>query len=365
MRKFAIFLALIMLFTMCSCSQKNEKKNSTVFEDEYSELEQENTDNVTGSVGQKDNSTSTSSENKPSGGSGVDLPTVEDDRIIVACWGDSLTEGMGMHEKSYPTRLSEMLGTDYRVLNGGDGGETTATIAARQGGLKVYTSKDIVFGRNVKAAFVSKETQFNFVTKDGKQVNLTSYLGNGISVNDVTINGNKYKLEFDKFEWEPRSFELYLMRSGDISSQVTIPKGSEVIFNGTDVAKKGGIDIYLMGANGGYSDNAEYISQLKSMIAYHGNDKYIVIKPYWGNYTGLEEAFGKHLLDFKKLAQENGIAYEKLTPTEEDNKAISKNQVPASLHYNNDVSNIHLNQYGYHFLAHCVYEKGKALGYFK
>ena len=120
-----------------------------------------------------------------------------------------------------------------------------------------------------------------------------------------------------------------------------------------------------MGANGGYKDNAEYISQLKAMIAYHGNGKYIVIKPYWGYYTGLEEAFGNHLLDFKKLSQENGIAYEKLTPTEADNKAVSRNEVPASLHYENDPSNVHLNEYGYHFLAYCVYEKGKALGYFK
>ena len=365
MRKLSVLLIFVMLFTMCSCSKKKETKNTTVFEDEYSDLEQDNAGAADTSPGQNDNSAAPSTDGRSSGDSGIDIPTVEDNRIIVACWGDSITEGMGFTDKSYPVRLSEMLGTNYKVLNGGDGGETTITIAARQGGLKVYTSKDIGFGTNVKAAFVARETQYNFVTRDGKQVNITSPLGNGMSVNSVTINGNKYKLEFDKFVWEPRQYELYLMRSGDTSKQVTIPKGSEVVFGSTEIAKKGGIDIYLMGANDSSISNAEYISYIKAMIAHHGNDKYIVIKPYWGNYSGLEEAFGNHLVDFKKLSQENGLAYEKLTPTEADNKAVIKNQVPASLHYNNDPSNVHLNQYGYHFLAHCVYEKGKALGYFK
>ena len=194
MKKFTILLVLVMLFTMCSCSSKKQVDN-TGFEDEYSDIEQENTNSGTASS-DKENEPSGSITEKPSSAGNVDYPTFDDNRIIVACWGDSITQGMGITGKSYPSRLAEMLGVDYNVLNGGDAGESTAAIAARQGGLKVYTSQDIVFGTKIKAAFVAKETQHNFITKDGRVVELTSALGNGISVNNVTINGNKYKLEF-------------------------------------------------------------------------------------------------------------------------------------------------------------------------
>ena len=101
------------------------------------------------------------------------------------------------------------------------------------------------------------------------------------------------------------------------------------------------------------------------MIAHHGNDKYIIVKPYWGNVMGLEANFGNHIVDFKSSAIQNGLAFEGLTPTEEDTRAYSRDEVPASLHYENNAGDVHLNQYGYHFLAHCIYEKGKELGYFK
>lgn len=367
MKKTIIFLIIVLLTTGVSCkSSKTTKKQTKIqnFEDEYSDVDVE-TDTSSKTTSESKGSDPVTPNKAQGGDSKIDIPLVEDNRIIVACWGDSITEGMDMHSDSYPSKLREMLGTNYNVLNAGDGGETSRTIAARQGGLKVYTSLPIIFGQNSKSTFISNEHQGIFVTKDNNPVTLTALLGNAISVNKVKIGGKEYTLEFDKFVWSPRSFELYLTRTENISQRLEIPKGTEVVFGGTDVSKKGGIDIYMIGANGGYSNVADYISQLKAMIAHHGNDKYIVIKPYWTDMSGLEEAFGNHLIDFKKLSQQNGIAFEGLTPTEEDNKAAVRNQVPASLHYQNDASNVHLNKYGYHFLAHCIYEKGKALGYFK
>ncbi|MGN0889076.1 MAG: hypothetical protein ACI4UY_09375 [Kiritimatiellia bacterium] len=59
------------------------------------------------------------------------------DEKLVLCWGDSVTEGMAMpRDKAYPAQLQKLLGSGYRVLNGGDGGEDTVTIMARQGGCR-------------------------------------------------------------------------------------------------------------------------------------------------------------------------------------------------------------------------------------
>ena len=296
----------------------------------------------------------------------IDIPVYEDPRIKIACWGDSITEGMSMHSKRYPSVLQKLVGNSYVVYNGGDGGEKTLAIAARQGGVKVYTAKKITFDRGSDKKAISTETSDIFVTKDGTPIVLTSLLGNGISVSPVKINGVEYQLKFDYFNWSPRSFKLYLYRYSDTNKTLTIPEGSEVVFGGSDLSTKGGIDIYMMGANGGYNNSdAEYINQLKAMIAHHGNGKYLIIKPYWDNIGGLDDEFGDHVVDFPKLAVEKGLAFEGLTPTDADTKAIAQNKIPPSLRYQNEADNVHLNEYGYDFLANCIYEQGKTLGYWK
>ncbi len=381
MKRFlAILLTLTMLFSLCACGAKKPANTDGSFEDDYqftfddTETTQSTTSSdassATETVSSAISSTTSSATSSATSSTAstpirIELDSYSDGRTIIACWGDSITEGMHMTDKSYPTRLQEMLGdTKYKVYNGGDGGETTATIAARQGGLKVFTSKNITFARNKDSQLLTTEAGNCFVTEDGTPVVLTAGLGNQLRVNDVQINGEYFSLSFEDFVWSPRSFKLYMRRYSETSSTLTIPKGSEVIFNSTSVSTKGGIDIYLMGANGGYEGSAsKYIEQLKAMIAHHGNDKYIIVKPYWTTIGGLEDAFGDHVLDFQSLAVTEGLAYEGLTPTAADKTALSKNSIPPSLRYQNEAGNVHLNEYGYHFLAHCIHEKGKTLGY--
>ena len=374
----AILLTLTLLFSLCACGAKKPANTDGSFEDDYQFTfdDTQTTQSTTTSSSTETVSSATSSTTTPSATSSattnnvsstikVELNTPTDSRTIVACWGDSITEGMGVTDKSYPIRLQEMLGdTNFVVYNGGDGGEKSNTIAARQGGLKVYTSKNITFARGNDSQILTTESGNCFVDENGSPVVLTAALGNQMSVNDVQINGEYYELSFKDFVWSPRSFKLYLKRYSDSSSLLTIPKGSEVIFNSASVSTKGGIDIYIMGANGGYEgSNATYIEQVKAMIKHHGSDKYLIVKPYWTTIAGLEEAFGNHIVDFPALAISEGLAYEGLTPTAADKTAISKKSVPPSLRYNNEADNVHLNEYGYHFLAHCIHEKGKTLGY--
>lgn len=290
------------------------------------------------------------------------------EKTIVACWGDSITEGMHMRNKSYPSKLQEMIGDNFEVYNGGDGGEKSIAIAARQGSIKVFTNKKITFQKDETTKLIATEKEDIFVAKNLCPIRFTSLLGNQISVNSVKIGDNEYNIRFEDFVWSPRTFKLFLDRLDNTDTELEIPSDSEVIFNGTDLSTKGGIDIYLMGANGGYNNDFEYIAQLKAMIKHHGNDKYIIVKPYWswGNIEELDETFGEHILDFKKIAiEKDALAFEGLTKTEQDIKDIEANELPTSLRYQNQTGDVHLNEYGYDFLAHCVYDKGKELGYFK
>ncbi|MBR5224017.1 MAG: hypothetical protein IKV81_07635 [Clostridia bacterium] len=369
-----ILLVLTMPLAFCACGQKkpafvvddgtgNGSINNSVTSSENSSTNSEvsSKNESTSSTLTPSTSTSTSSKNET-----IDLPGLgfDPNQIIVACWGDSVTEGMGMHSKSYPTKLQALLGDKYKVFNGGDGGEKTVTIAARQGAYKVYTTSKITFYKNEDSIIIGTESRDAFVTKDGKSVVLTSLLGNGISVNTVKINGEEFTLDFQgSFVWSPRSFKLYLQRMGDSAAPLVIPAGSEVVFANTDLSTKGGVDIYMMGANGGYKDNAEYKEQLKAMIKHHGNDKYLIVQPYW-TAVDLSE-FGDHVVYFEKLAVEKGLAFEGITPTEADKSACSAGKLPPSFRYENSATDVHLSQYGYDFLAHCIYEQGKTLGYFK
>lgn len=104
------------------------------------------------------------------------------------------------------------------------------------------------------------------------------------------------------------------------------------------------------------------IEQYKAMIKHHGSRRYLIIIPHWR--ADLDERFvaefGNHAVNFRKAAIEYGLEYEGLTATATDNSLMSGGSVPASLCYQNKYD-IHLNEYGYHFLAHLLYERGQQL----
>lgn len=283
----------------------------------------------------------------------------------ILCWGDSITEGMAMRDRSYPSRLQEMLGNNYTVINAGDGGENTITILARQGALKLFTENEIIFKNGEDSVVIGNQDGNGFTSKNGEKLKLTALLGNQLPVNDVEICKKKFTISLKNFSWTPITYTAVLKRN-DKDSVLKIPKGSQVILNNTDLTKNGGIDIYLMGANGGFDKSAEkLVNQYKMMIDYHGSDRYIIVAPFWSaDYDeALEEAFASHIVNFRKEACENGLKFEGLIPTDEDLERIELGRTPPSLCYKNK-PDVHLNEYGYHFLAHLVYEKGKELNFF-
>ena len=283
----------------------------------------------------------------------------------ILCWGDSITEGMAMRDKSYPSRLQEMLRNEYTVLNGGDGGENTVTIVARQGALKLFTENDIVFEKGESEVVIGNQDNNGFVSKTGDKLKLTALLGNQLPVNDIEICGEKFTISLKDFSWSPITYTAVLKRNNS-ESFLKLPKNSQVTLNSTDLANKGGIDIYLIGANGGFDKSSEkLIEQFKLMIDYHGSDRYIIVAPFWtSDYDkALEEAFANHIVNYRENACKWGLEFEGLVPTEEDLERIELGRTPPSLCYKNK-PDVHLNEYGYHFLAHLIFEKGKELKLF-
>lgn len=265
----------------------------------------------------------------------------------VLCWGDSVTEGMAMpRDKAYPAQLQKLLGPGYRVLNGGDGGEDTVTIMARQGAVSLATTADIKFPAGVKRIELGSHEDNGFHTPDGRRIKLTAALGREMSVNPVRIGDGAYSLSFTDFRWNTPTnkimYRIWLTRTANPAAELTIPAGEEVVFASTARVPKAVCEIYFMGANGGWDNKIEtLIAQYRAMIARRGEQApYLVILPYWQGFSAknkdaLKKAFGAHVVEFP---------------------------VSAELCYQNRL-NVHLNEKGYERLARLLHARGVELGY--
>lgn len=292
---------------------------------------------------------------------------------VVACWGDSITEGMAMaREAAYPARLQALLGDGYRVLNSGDGGEDVVTIPARQGALPLATAARIAFAAGEDKVQIGDGTDNGFRTPDGRGIKLTAALGREMPVNPVRIGTGSYWLSFTEFKWNtpghPISYKLWLKRA-DATAAAEIPAGTPVRFTSAAMVEGAYCEVFLMGANGGWhNDVDELIAGYRRMIARRGADKpHLVIVPYWGGFTpaqvaAFKAAFGDRAIDFRGEAIARGLAVEGLKPTALDEAERAQGRVPPGLLYRNR-PDCHMNQYGYDFLARLVHERGKSLGY--
>lgn len=302
----------------------------------------------------------------------------------IACWGDSITYGLGGQENtfiksdngvidasdwSYPDTLKYYTGLD--VYNLGVCGETSYDIALRQGGIKMYVGKQVTVKQGVRA-------QINIVDEYGSQVMLENFNGyetdNDEPANVVYINDTPFQLEAD-------NGKLYISVYGDSSNKsIKIKKGTQVVTKAAhDIS--GDVLVIQMGSNGCWDDYDELIQQYKAMIDNSGTECYIIIgdtdnpdesvdSAYYTDSSevgiddtlweaALREAFGEHFINMRVYMIENALSTAGLEPTQEDIDNIDDGRVPESLKH--DFT--HLNSYGYYAVGVAVYNKGIELGY--
>ncbi|MBQ6825480.1 MAG: acetylxylan esterase [Clostridia bacterium] len=284
----------------------------------------------------------------------------------VKCYGDSITQGKGYEnnpEKTYPGMLSSFLGEEFTVLNAGVPGEATYTIMSRQGALSLFTNKEFKFEAGQDTIVIGDRNDNGFVTSTGINIDLIYYLGNQISINDITIEGVNYTILIEDFVWSPTRACTVKLKRADVSSAVTIPAGTSVEFN--NKVTPDSLNIYLMGANGNYISTDDLIAQYKAMIDYHGSNNYLVVIPFTNtNYDEkFYEAFGDHCVSFREAAITYGLEFEGITPTSADKAKIAEGLVPPSLCLNNTYD-VHLNEKGYHLMATLLHEKGRFIELF-
>lgn len=279
---------------------------------------------------------------------------------IVDYWGDSLTygnqDGTGI---TRATVLKGLLGDNWTVNNYGSGGETSNTIACRQGGIHLVVQPDFTIPETITAVSI------DIVDSEGNSVNLRSSITDTTildSVNPVEINGVKGNLgQGSTFGASPYTFTR--LEAGD---SVDVNRPTRVITKSMrELNNTNNVMIIWIGQNGGYDDVNTLISQINQMIKLNNTTNYLVISLTSGGKetinTVLNKEFGVKFIDARQYLIDYGLDDAGLTPTQKDLDNISNNLVPKSLLVDSD--NVHFNKYGYTIIANLEYKRGKELGY--
>lgn len=385
----SVLLAALLLFSLTACGGTQDGGSSTAPPSESERTtssEASGTSASTSTSQQPTSSTSTTRKSVPTKGvtTTVTTTTTTANQKIILCWGDSLTEGMGMeigNGTKYPDALQNLLGSDYKVWNGGYSGDTSLAIMTRQGAIKLTTKEAITFkaGETTIKLGLRKEG-FGFLMDDGNELNrMNIEVGTAsrnptiLRLNPITIGDRRYNLGFtfdgvaDKVDG---AYYVTLSRAGDTAQELTIPAGTKVTLGNVDMSDKSYCEVILMGANDGLSSSEAdinlLISRYRRMVDHMGHDRYLIIVPYWSNGAFIEpfkQAFGNKAIVLTEEITAERMKAIGVTPTDTDIAMLSKNLIPQSLRYKNNPGDVHLNKYGYKLIAQFLHERGQQLGY--
>lgn len=277
----------------------------------------------------------------------------ESETSDVVCWGDSLTEGAN-GATPYTTKLAELLGSNYTVINRGKGGDTAEGIACRQGGLPIYLQPCSLSNTAHEAVNVVFK---NIIDESVKPMFDSAY--NGQRAN---INGKSYYISL---RGENRQPVLCAYTDGEGQ---TIDRPYYLHFGEYDTLKNKTMVIWSGSNNAPNEETVENVIQkIRAMIGYNGNNNYIVIG--LTSLTAMPDvlkcnrkmalAFGIHFLDISNYLR--NYALDDLGISETSQDVIDKNNgdIPSSLR----TDPVHLTSGANEVVANQIYKKGKELGY--
>jgi lysophospholipase L1-like esterase len=289
---------------------------------------------------------------------------MKDERgIDVNCFGDSLTFGYGGEGITYPGTLQKLLGNGYQVYNMGVGGETTTTIAGRQGSIPMLV-KTVTIPAEVKALEVELISANGEIPKPLRQ--------GEAGVNPCYIKGIKGNLTITQTDTTNSDAKWYFTRE-EKGAETFIKEPVELI-TAASLNRRQGVLILWTGTNDLFDIPKDrlakkIIEQQRVMVDYmeYSEKQYIIIGltystafPFIDDVNKeLKETYGKHFLNIKPYLLEEGLKAAGLVETEQDRLKKNQGNIPESLL----VDDVHFNALGYTLIGEQVYKKGIELGY--
>ncbi|MDO4189052.1 MAG: hypothetical protein Q4D29_08685 [Lachnospiraceae bacterium] len=284
----------------------------------------------------------------------------DEDRLLnseirVICYGTSMVYGTGGGGVTMSDVIKRISGAD--AINYGGYAENTNCIAARSGANKLTLTSDVTIPPDETPVEIYFESEFGQV--DLLLINTDSGL-NPVKIGDIT----------GKLTREDDHFYFTRLEPGDeehvSASDIIIPYS---------VSRMQNTDIIVIWASGNdYIQNSEetnlLIEKMDKMIAFNGNDKYIIIsKTNKGDdipetdeiNKSLKEHYGNHFIDLREYLMSQASSDLGYPLDEDDMIDISEGLVPRCFRADNE----HGNSLYYFVAGQQVYKKCQELGYLK
>lgn len=278
---------------------------------------------------------------------------------VVDCLGDSHTAGISTYTP-YPSVLSELIGGSYSVLNFGAGGDGASDITARQGALYAVCDPCTVadsqsYTNNIPLKLYSGDDLRQFglkwvgINKDALTGDLNCLLGD-----------RPVYVSFDSTNY----FKIRPVSTG--GGDIVITRPTKITTTYMQTGYKSHVLVLCMGSNDVSTVSIQKLADWNRLIAKQYQRYIIVGEPTVLNstnradYNALMYAyFGTHYIDINSYMIKYGLSDAGITPTAEDEQAISQGNTPPSLMYDT----VHYNQSGINIMATQIYKKGQDLGY--
>lgn len=333
--------------------------------------------------------------------------SIEESKVkTLVLWGDSYTnrgyEYTHVDKCNYAYHLQKMLGSGWKIYNGGCSGDVTNTIAARQGGIEMNIgSSDFTIPATTTPVTVGGVySNRNYWFTEDNHTQIARYgLVNPCEIVVEDASGNEIaRVEGTVTYGSDWVSNVQFTRTSP-GEPVEVPAKSRLVTFAAKHLRRPDLTIIYMGQNGGFKDLDILYSQYRSMIEYAadgGPENYIVLgfhnhntlakwnadEAYWKFFDGpdgfgVNEAAGRPISrfvnlykglngdDYKEMLFRSGAAASPSDVREEDIHYHSEGMIPYSYWYQPSQNDIHPSPYGAKAFALLIYDKMIELGYIR
>lgn len=266
----------------------------------------------------------------------------------VDCLGDSLTMGAARFGW-YEDTLQELLGSDYKVRNWGVGGETSASIMARQGSECIKFQEEWLLKADGSNTLVMNTEDNNLIIKTQTYNSNVALLLQGAEndpgqitrvVNPCYINGIECTMSYAQDSAYAKG-RWYIKRNEVGDRDITVPANTPVYFNTGKEMGKSDITIIWMGTNDDTYSNWQDLVDKQVMAANKvSNKRFIIVGLHKiGKTNGeayetlMRNTFGNKFFNIREYMCTNMIYDAGMTPTEDDLSKMAAGDCPTSLLY--------------------------------
>ncbi len=250
----------------------------------------------------------------------------------IVCWGDDLTAGSEAVKTPYPAVVDELMQENnyfIPIVNMGVDGESSKTILARTGALK------IVLGKTVDIPENKSPVKIRILASDGSEI--SPLLGGTRGFEELSLNNVEGELTLVLNDNLNDEYAYYFKRK-ESGSPFRAEAGSRIMNSGSYLYNDY-TPIISIGSNGGWNDDVQELIKQQQMIldtCVKNKDNFLILGLIEGSEetmteheAALSEKWGNHYINLREyLSDINTLQKFGITPSETDMQEIEQGIIP-------------------------------------